>query len=49
MTNCPLKEGCFPGNCKFCDQRMDCILLTILQKLDQLEIALAEAQPKAMV
>ncbi len=49
MINCPIKESCYPGNCQFCDQRMDCILLAILQKLEKLEVALSEIQPKVMV
>ena len=39
MSDCPLASGCYSGigNCKFCSQKADCILLAILQKMENLE------------
>ena len=37
MSTCPLNDGCSLGNCEFCSQKMDCILLAILQKVESLE------------
>lgn len=39
MSDCPLDNGCSSGiaNCKFCDRKMDCVLLAILQKVEKLE------------
>ena len=37
MSTCPLNDGCSLGNCEFCSQKMDCILLAILQKVERLE------------
>ena len=37
MSTCPLDDGCNSGNCQFCEQKMDCVLLAILQKVENLE------------
>ena len=37
MSTCPLNNGCSLGNCEFCSQKMDCVLLAILQKVESLE------------
>ena len=37
MSDCPLNDGCYSGNCEFCSQKMDCVLLAILQKVANLE------------
>ena len=37
MSTCPLNGGCSLGNCEFCSQKMDCILLAILKKVESLE------------
>ena len=37
MSTCPLNDGCSLGNCQFCEQKMDCVLLAILQKVANLE------------
>ena len=37
MCACPLNNGCSLGNCEFCSQKMDCVLLAILQKVESLE------------
>ena len=37
MSTCPLENECYSGNCKFCIQKMDCVLLAILQKVESLE------------
>jgi len=42
MSACPLKDGCSLGNCKFCSQKMDCILVAILQKVESLEHVIEE-------
>jgi hypothetical protein len=34
---CPLKDGCTLSNCQFCEQKEDCVLLAILQKVADLE------------
>lgn len=34
---CPLKDGCTLGNCQFCGQKEDCVLMAILRKVDDLE------------
>lgn len=35
-------EACLTGNCQFCGQNTDCVLLAILQKVKNLENALAQ-------
>ncbi len=40
MSTCPLKDGEYPGNCQFCEQKEDCILVNILHKVENLEKAL---------
>lgn len=37
MTASPPNEGCLTGNCEFCGQKEDCVLLAILRKVDNLE------------
>ena len=37
MSVCPLDDGCYLGNCEFCSQKMDCVLLAILKKVANLE------------
>ena len=37
MSNCPLVSECSLGNCTFCTQNMDCILLAILKRVEDLE------------
>jgi hypothetical protein len=39
MSTCPLDNGCLSGNCEFCSQKADCVLLAILQKVANLESA----------
>jgi hypothetical protein len=41
MSACPLNSGCNTGNCQFCDQKGDCVLLAILQKVANLESIMA--------
>ena len=40
MSECPLNNGCYSGNCEFCSQKMDGVLLAILQKVVNLERAI---------
>ena len=42
MSNSPVNQGCSLSNCQFCDQKMDCVLLAILQKVEKLESAIEE-------
>jgi hypothetical protein len=42
MNNCPLESGCNLSNCEFCEQKMDCILLSILKKVEKLESMVAQ-------
>lgn len=37
MSTCPLDKECSLGNCEFCSQKADCVLLAILQKVANLE------------
>jgi len=37
MSTCPLNNGCSLGNCEFCSQKADCVLLALLQKVETLE------------
>ena len=37
MSACPSNNGCLLGNCEFCDQKSDCVLLAILNKMANLE------------
>ena len=37
---CPLYEEGFLGNCEGCTQRVDCILLTILQRVERIEASI---------
>lgn len=34
---CPLRDGCTSGNCEFCGQKEDCVLVAILRKVADLE------------
>jgi len=36
MSICPL-NNCSLGNCEFCSQQADCVLLALLQKVETLE------------
>ena len=49
MMECTLKDASYQGNCEFCNQKVDCMLSDILQKLKNLEAAAAErkAEPVA--
>jgi hypothetical protein len=40
-------EGCLSGNCKFCGQNTDCVLLAVLQKVTGLEDALKQISGQA--
>ena len=42
MITCPLVSECSLGNCAFCTQNTDCILLAILKKVEGLEIVIAK-------
>jgi len=42
MSTCPLDMHGYPGNCAFCSQKDDCVLLTILQKVQDLETAVQQ-------
>ena len=48
MSDCPLDCGCYSGigNCKFCSQKMDCILMAILQKVESIELVLEKMAGK---
>ncbi|MDY6918117.1 MAG: hypothetical protein SVP26_09290 [Chloroflexota bacterium] len=37
---CPLYQDGFVGYCEGCAQRTDCILLTVLQRVEQIEMRL---------
>ena len=37
---CPLYQDGFVGNCEGCAQRTDCILLTVLQRVERIEMRL---------
>jgi len=37
MSASPPNDGCLTGNCQFCGQKDDCVLLAILKKVDSLE------------
>ena len=39
---CPLKDPNYEGNCETCSFKIDCMLKDILQKLQGLELAVAE-------
>lgn len=41
MSTCPLDAGC-AGNCQFCVQKTDCILLALLHRLENLEASIQE-------
>jgi len=42
MVNCPLKNDKYTGECQYCTERTDCMLQDIMQKLEQLTLAVAE-------
>jgi len=37
MANNPSSQGCSLDNCQFCDLKMDCVFLAILNKVEKLE------------
>jgi hypothetical protein len=47
MSACPLNDECYSGNCELCDQKMDCVLLTILQKVESLERVIEQMASQA--
>ena len=40
VPTCPLDQEGFLGNCDGCTQRVDCILLTILQRVERIEVSI---------
>jgi hypothetical protein len=44
---CALNNVCLTGNCEFCEQKGDCILYAILQKVLNLESLLREISDHA--
>ncbi|MFA5317805.1 MAG: hypothetical protein WC369_10355 [Dehalococcoidales bacterium] len=42
MSLCPLDNMCALGNCEFCSQKEDCVLLAIFQKITKLELIMAK-------
>jgi transcription elongation factor Elf1 len=40
MQTCILDNICATGNCQFCEQQADCVLLQMLQKIDRLQATL---------
>jgi len=47
MSTCPLNNECSLGNCEFCSQKADCVLLAILQKVANLENTLEQMASQA--
>lgn len=37
MLTCPHRNETYNGNCEFCNERSDCMLRDIMQKLQELE------------
>lgn len=37
-----MQNACTIGNCQFCSQKEDCVLYSLLQKVERMENALAE-------
>jgi hypothetical protein len=48
MAAYQMNEVCLSGNCKFCDQQGDCVLLAIMQKVNHLESIVAKTAGKAV-
>ena len=46
MMTCPLKDKNYAGNCESCNERVDCMLRDILQKLSDLEATVAGVKSK---
>jgi hypothetical protein len=46
MMTCPLKDKNYNGNCEFCNERVDCMLRDILQKMADLEATVAGMKTK---
>jgi hypothetical protein len=46
MMTCPLKDNNYVGNCEFCNERMDCMMREIMQKLESLETTVAQMKSK---
>jgi len=42
MSTCPLNTECCLGNCEFCSQKGDCILMALFKKVENLENTLAQ-------
>ena len=49
MANNPVSQGCSLGNCQFCENNMDCVLLSILQKIESLENALEKVAGQPVI
>jgi len=44
MVNCPSKNAQYTGNCEYCNERTDCMLHDIFQKLQELTLAVAKKE-----
>jgi len=42
MMTCPSNNKTYTGNCEFCNERVDCMLRDIMQKLQTVETTLAQ-------
>ncbi len=49
MQTCILNNLCTTGNCQFCEQQADCVLLQMLQKINQLQATVDELKNRLPV
>jgi transcription elongation factor Elf1 len=46
MQTCVISTQCATGNCQLCEQQADCVLLQIMQKINQLQNTMDEIKDK---
>lgn len=46
MQTCVISNQCATGNCRFCEQQADCVLLHILQRINQLQNTMNELKDR---
>jgi hypothetical protein len=48
MQNCPAKNEAYNGNCEYCNEKMDCMLRDMMQKIQELNNTIAQMKAAAI-
>jgi hypothetical protein len=49
ISTCPLYEKEFSGYCEGCNQRVDCMLLALLRKVEHIETKIENLSPRKII